>query len=373
MALWAALLPVPWIGWPLALGRTEVVFCYLYGWFHMRTMSKLVAADEQLLLYGCSRLPLSVVFWRMQMRLKLGSCAWALAFLSLCVGCGEGDGQVCESVADAADGKVDSGVGEVTSPEPGPEVVELVPAEEVTGDPTEEPYEEDEECHYDCFGGGYCTSGTMVYLGYGPAPCDHQWGPWGVCVADNEPCISGVCGDVEFCQDDIDALESLVPESGTWQEAFLATSVLEEDGYRYGTPSRGDWGGWPCYWRFQLEEGVDNPILFEMRALGLDTYLGTEVAGTTSLMTSELPLEKIAGVWVDGVPADPSLVSLYWLSGSDIGYSTTQGVSGAVVMTGPDGTVTTVVWLAQTSGAFRLGIHTLPAEATPEEPGASRR
>ena len=72
--------------------------------------------------------------------------------------------------------------------------------------------EDDEDCHYDCFGGASCQEGVLLEYGYGPAPCDvaDDWEAGKECVIGEVACQEAACGAAGCAEDDA-WLAALIP------------------------------------------------------------------------------------------------------------------------------------------------------------------
>ena len=101
-------------------------------------------------------------------------------------------------------------------------------------------WEDDPDCHLDCFGGVECSGGALYVLHYGPVPCAYI-GEYVTqscrCIADEGlPCPTGVCGPDGLCERDSAFVASLCARTaeGSFGHAQLGTSggdvVLSEEG-----------------------------------------------------------------------------------------------------------------------------------------------
>jgi hypothetical protein len=211
--------------------------------------------------------------------------------------------------------------------------------------------EENDDCHYDCFGGVRCVNGTMEAAHWGAIPCWVE--DYDDCFLHGMswPCLSGVCGLFELCQDDIETLVALLPADVEWIAAEM--EIDEEDG-----------GGWgfvkcdehPCEGRFRDGQG-ESLLAFSVQALA--SVPGTWLEETTHLVATSFDAETwtgsgMPGVEVAGVAVEAEKVTFLWPKymrglGRDEPLHPTHGLSGAVVLEREDGSTLTAVWLVQSN------------------------
>ncbi len=217
---------------------------------------------------------------------------------------------------------------------------------------------EDEECtgHYDCFDGWFvCEDGEMIAAFAGSIPC---W-IWITCeeAGNSWPCLSGECGPYELCMDDIDNLESLVPEEIEWRSGVLELTSSSDNSY-------GNWSclGSVCTW--SIMDGEESVL--EFRLLGLASLETTHVEGTTHLVSLEVPGTGVKDLSVQGHPIEIDQAVFIWaplheFTVDDNGGDPKMGYSGALTFDSSDGVRTVIVWLREHSYStpVRFAIHTI--------------
>ena len=202
--------------------------------------------------------------------------------------------------------------------------------------------------------------GSMVAYGYGPAPCDYDWGPGGECAVATWPCKSGACGKLEYCQDDTDFLVSLIPSTGTWTQTTMLEQTKGVGEKVYETPLSISCAQEHCMWRLAKVGPAGSTILFEMRLDYVYTLQDTPIPDATNVMMGQVPLSAVDGIWVNGTAIEPSSLTLYWFPDRHDDPHPDTGLSGAVVIRTKERVTTTVAWIARSGDQFDLGIHTSP-------------
>ena len=217
---------------------------------------------------------------------------------------------------------------------------------------------EDDECtgHYDCLPGWYtCEDGEMIAAFYGPIPC---WVNLTCEEAGNSwPCLSGVCGPHELCTDDIDHLESLVPDDAEWRTGTLELTSSSD------APS----GHWSCFnsvctWHIVDGEGS----VLKFRLPGLSNWVSESVTGTTHLVSVSIPGSGVKDLSLEGSPVEIAHATFVWAPLEEFtidnnGSWPRMGYSGALTIDSSEGVRTVIVWLREASYTtpVKVAIHSM--------------
>ena len=214
------------------------------------------------------------------------------------------------------------------------DVLAMPPDEIAPETSVEDPPETGGGCHYDCFGGFSCSGGQMSAYHHAPYPCSG----FSSCTKSSWPCVSGECGPIELCLDDIEYLDSLVSDEAEW-----AGGELEgKSGYTaescYDTT---------CVWLLRDAGGSE---IFRLRTEGLSPE-DPPVEGTTNLSVVDLVSMEGMELSINGVPTVLTSASFTWASlrehASDVEPYPHMGVSGAVTVEEANGKQTTFVWIRE--------------------------
>jgi len=214
-------------------------------------------------------------------------------------------------------------------------------------------------CHYDCSGGFACKDGQMIPDFCGPIPC---WVGISTCEMEESawPCVSGECGPVELCADDIKYLETLVSDDVEWHGGRV--KLLRENPDYSVTSCTNQ----VCIWRLLDDEGVE---LLYFRTTSLPSEETTAAEGTTNLSTIDITLMGDLDLSFTGASGLHDQVVLTWASlrehvnmmgsgGLKMGYS------GALSVETTTGERTTFVWIRDVSlgTPFRIAVEVVNTE-----------
>ncbi|MFH1529877.1 MAG: hypothetical protein ABIK09_03975 [Pseudomonadota bacterium] len=159
-------------------------------------------------------------------------------------------------------------------------------------------------CHYDCAGGFACKDGKMIPDFCGPIPC---WVGVSTCEMEESawPCVSGECGPVELCADDIEHLETLVSDDTEWRGGRLELVRENSDSLVTSCTTQA------CIWRLLDDKGVE---LLHFRTTSLPPSEATAAEGTTNLSVIDITLLGDLDLSYTGASGPPNRVTLTWAS-----------------------------------------------------------